>query len=405
MLVVRCSGSPYEIGLAHGQQAQPLVRGSIAFYTALFLDRCAMSWAQVRAEADAYTESLSRMPSARRYLDELRGLADGAGVDFLDILAINIRTEIMFGLFTAAAAAAADSTNPTTHANVPSDGCTSLAWKIPQQQTSYLAQNWDWMTEQGENLVICHIHPTSPATSSAMVDRQLPNIAMVTEAGIIGKIGFNAHGVGCLLNAIRARGVARSQLPVHFALRLVLESTSRDDAVAKLKAAGVAGSAHILVADAQVGSVGLECTPLGIKEVRMDAWGRVLHTNHLVLDHEGVDEPPWLDDSPRRLQRVSELADGLLPVAGDEVHVDMDQLKAVFRDEDDFPCSINRRQDGECTTQTLFNIIMRLDKREAVVKVGRPSEEGEEVLLRTDDIWDESYEVLDGVEISSKKEC
>lgn len=345
-----------------------------------------MNWSQVRTEASAYTTPLSAIPSANRYLEELRGLADGAGVDFLDILAINIRTEIMFGLFT-------DPGNPQTHAGVPSDGCTSLAWKQPSSSSSsgsvsFLAQNWDWMSEQGPNLIICHINPTKGKEQEGS-PQQLPRIAMVTEAGIIGKIGFNSSGVGCCLNAIRARGIARSKLPVHFALRTVLESSSRDDAVAELRKVGVAGSAHILIADGEVGSVGLECTPLGIKEVGMDGWRRVLHTNHLILEHEGVDEPPWLEDSPRRLERVQKLADGLLGGAsGGEGLVEglsIERLKEVFRDEEDYPCSINRRQEGECKTQTLFNIIMRLDKREAVVKIGRPSEGGEEVLLRTDE--------------------
>jgi len=33
------------------------------------------------------------------YVAEMRGIAEGAGVDFLDILAMNVRTEIAFGNF------------------------------------------------------------------------------------------------------------------------------------------------------------------------------------------------------------------------------------------------------------------------------------------------------------------
>jgi hypothetical protein len=49
------------------------------------------------------------------------GVADGSGIPFLSILAMNIRTEISMGLF--------------------SDGCTSFAWKT--NDASLLAQNWD----------------------------------------------------------------------------------------------------------------------------------------------------------------------------------------------------------------------------------------------------------------------
>lgn len=49
------------------------------------------------------------------------GLAEGAGKELADILALNVRTEINFGLF--------------------SDGCTALSWAA--QDSSFLAQNWD----------------------------------------------------------------------------------------------------------------------------------------------------------------------------------------------------------------------------------------------------------------------
>lgn len=55
------------------------------------------------------------------YHEEMRGIAEGAGVDLLDIVALNVRTEIAFGQF--------------------SDGCTSVAWKTGSH--SFLGQNWD----------------------------------------------------------------------------------------------------------------------------------------------------------------------------------------------------------------------------------------------------------------------
>jgi len=51
----------------------------------------------------------------------MQGIADGSDRDLLDIVALNVRTEINFGLF--------------------SDGCTSLAWQT--EKRAWLAQNWD----------------------------------------------------------------------------------------------------------------------------------------------------------------------------------------------------------------------------------------------------------------------
>lgn len=52
---------------------------------------------------------------------EMQGIADGSRRDLLDIVALNVRTEINFGLF--------------------SDGCTALSWHTSNH--AWLAQNWD----------------------------------------------------------------------------------------------------------------------------------------------------------------------------------------------------------------------------------------------------------------------
>lgn len=69
--------------------------------------------------ASAFLPTLrSRWP---QYVEELEGLAEGAGSDFLSILALNVRTEIAYGM--------------------ASDGCTAFSWKT--RNASFIAQNWD----------------------------------------------------------------------------------------------------------------------------------------------------------------------------------------------------------------------------------------------------------------------
>ncbi|KUI61445.1 hypothetical protein VP1G_08632 [Cytospora mali] len=358
MLQVRCSGSPREIGYTHGSEAKARVKGSISFYSNLFQERCSMNWDAVRQEASQYVHPLEEI--CPRYIEETRGLAEGAGVDFLDVLALNVRTEIMFGLFTEPGGV-----NGKAVDDIPSDGCTSLGF-VDDKGESVIGQSWDWEHLQGPNLIVCHI--SQPGTKH-------PDISMVTEAGIIGKIGFNSAGVGCCLNAIRARGVDRTKLPVHFALRTVLESSSRKEAIEQLTTLGLAGSGHILVGDGG-GATGLECTVAGIQKVLMNN-NKVFHTNHLILDHSGVDEPPWLKDSSERLNRIRSLADVAITGSGH----DFEKLLDMFKDEQGYPCSINRKQEGESRAQTLFTIIMNLSKKHALVKFGRPSEKGEEIRL------------------------
>lgn len=124
MLEVTCSGSPFDIGHAHGKQARIPIARCVAFYTSLFEQKCNMSWESVHAFALQYSSYLLlRWPD---YYEEMRGISEGAGVQLEDILALNVRTEIAFGNFSSSA----------------NDGCTALSWK--DEGGSFLGQNWDW---------------------------------------------------------------------------------------------------------------------------------------------------------------------------------------------------------------------------------------------------------------------
>ncbi|KAM6525189.1 hypothetical protein FALCPG4_010747 [Fusarium falciforme] len=353
MLQVNCSGTPYEIGHQHGTAANDKVAGSLDFYKWLFQTTCDMDWPAVRIEAQKYVEPLQKL--CPRYVEEIRGVADGAGVEFIDIVALNVRTEITFGLFT-----------DSPSIPVQTDGCTSLAYR-QKNGNMLLAQNWDWRVQQTPNLFICHI--TQPGTD-------LPDISFVTEGGVIGKIGFNTFGVGVSLNAIRARGLDTTKLPIHLSLRAALESNSARDAAHKLQATGTAGSGHILVSDPKE-AIGLECTSVGIKEIKLDQDGTIVHANHLMLDHPGVDErPPYLD-SFARVKRLSQL---VTEKAASET-ITSSSLFELFKDEQGFPGSINRCQVGDSESQTLFNIVMDLAERKANVYFGRPTSWTERVEL------------------------
>lgn len=260
------------------------------------------------------------------------GVADGAGVELADIIAINVRTEIAFGLF--------------------SDGCTALAWRT--RYSSFLAQNWDWMEEQKGNLIILTV-----------VQPDKPTIKMVTEAGLIGKIGLNSAGVGVCLNAIKVKGMDSTRLPCHLGLRMVLESVSREEAVQKLEKYGIASSCHILIAD-PTGGIGLEWSSVEVQKISMNLQKQVFHSNHYLVKHSGIEDTNWLEDSRFRVTRIEELCKmlGSYPTA--------QTLFDLFKDEANYPGAICRAQVQGSGSATLFNIVMDLEARIATVSLGRP---------------------------------
>ncbi|KAJ5613177.1 hypothetical protein N7510_006371 [Penicillium lagena] len=340
MLDVTCKGTPYE--------AKKQVHGSIAFYDTLFQSSAQLQWPEVRTKADQFLgHAETNYP---RYYEEMKGIADGAEVPLVDIMALNARSEITFGLFV------------ETKKQVDSDGCTSMALKTAQ--TTFISQNWDWMQEQKPNLIICRVSQTGT---------DLPDFQMVTEAGIIGKIGFNNAGVGCCFNAIRARGMDPTRMPIHFGLRTVLESRSKDQAIATLRQHGLAGSAHLLIGDKN-GAVGLECSHVGFQEIHADNLGRVCHANNYIAQHENVCESMWLQDSPVRTARMRELVNPEVMK-----QPSCSSIRELYKDETGLPGAINRKQEGSSRSATLFNVVFDLGSKEGVVTMGRPTEPEEEI--------------------------
>lgn len=203
------------------------------------------------------------------------------------------------------------------------------------------------------------------------------------QAGLVGKIGFNSAGVGTCLNAIRAKPMISSKLPIHVALRLCLESVSVDAAVKTLEAlGGVASAQHILVADSTT-ALALELSPVGNKYIPEDEAGLIPHTNHFI-ENRYVEEPPWLSGSPIRLKRVKDLALGLIAngTSGDAITPSL-LREQIFSDTFNVPQAICCQQDQavhvSIRDNTLFNIVMNLEPGRvgAEVVFGRPGS-GEE---------------------------
>lgn len=340
MLEVHCTGTPYEIGHAHGTEASSKVHGSIAFYSAYFGETAGFDWSRAQSTALQFLPTISaKWPE---YVAEMQGIADGAEVPLASIIALNVRTEIAFGLM---------------REDTPTDGCTTLSWITSTGRMSWLAQNWDWNPKQKANLV-----------NITITQKGKPTIKMVTEGGIIGKIGLNDAGVGCCLNAIRARGMDCTRMPVHLALRTVLESRSAKEAESKLKDAGVASACSIGIADAKEGGFAMECSYRGFGKVGRDDSGRMFHSNHFLVGQDEVPDMKTPRDTLMRVVRIEELAD---QIKGEP---NFENLFEVFKDEKGYPASICRAVGGPSWGASIFNVIMELKSRRALVNLGRAVE-------------------------------
>jgi len=276
----------------------------------------------------------------------LEGLAEGAGVDLLDIVTLNCRSEIAL--------------------TQPLDGCTALSWNQGHEQ--WLAQNWDWLPSIKKSLILLEIAP----------NQNRPHMKFMTEAGIIGKIGMNANGLATTLNAIRANITNQSLLPIHLFLRLLLEQSSVKSALSFISSIkGIASACHILLADGTQ-AVGIESAPIGFSIVKANTSGFVHHTNHLVDAKlaKATDAVNMWADSDSRLEQIRALsAPGV--AASWASHK---ALRDMLSDRTLGSRGICR-YDGDVNpasgSDTLFCITMNCTKKQYQIKMGRPDEDGE----------------------------
>jgi isopenicillin-N N-acyltransferase like protein len=338
---VHCSGTPYEIGLQHGQTAADEVHNNITTYTAFFWETAQISWAAARARAVAqFVPTLrARYPEI---LEEMEGIAMGAGGDLSrdDILTLNVRSEIALTNY--------------------SDGCTSISQQAGFGQV-FLAQNWDWLVELHRGMIFLDIKPK---------DSDI-RLKFLGEGGIVGKIGMNSAGLGMCMNAIRSGAFNASYLPVHVMSRRILQyARTVDNAVEIINSFGVASTINYMLADSGGENIDVEGSPLGNTMIKPNK-GIVFHTNHLY----GADRPSGLIDHPAensfsRLARIRELTEK------DKEPPCFDSLRKRLSDEEGTPFSICRDRPLEAVGMekmtTLACIIMEVKSRTGQVLIGRP---------------------------------
>lgn len=357
MHITPLTGSRAEIGEAHGRAHGERITQSLAVYDRLFQDFVGLDWARARRVAERFLPMIERGFPA--ILEEMEGIARGAGLELADILTLNCRSEISL-----------------TQA---SGGCSAFALK--RDATQWLAQNWDWRSDQLHNVVALEISGDDA-----------PTLFSIGEAGMVAKIGMNEHGLGVCLNAIRSRTCGEG-LPIHVALRKILECRDLDDAVAVARRDRVCSPAHFLVAQGDGRALGLEVHP-GEPGVLYPENGMVTHTNHLYAGGgaEGVEDFPRVDSRPR-LARLDALLDDMQketpPAQG---AIGEGELFALLADHEGAPLSICRHfnpdQPAEERMETLFAVVMDLTRRRLTLRHGKPCESDESLTVQFGDVTD-----------------
>ncbi|MEW9552831.1 C45 family autoproteolytic acyltransferase/hydolase [Nonomuraea sp. NPDC050783] len=257
MTVVECAGSPLEMGRAHGEQARPAVRQALE------------AWREATAGSGA-AELVTGSPllgTVRRLMpalaDELRGIAEGAGVPAADVAAYNWMDESWW----------------MRRRHLHRHGCSVVGSSSAGRP--FLAQNMDLPAFMDGSQLVLRLRPLDG-----------PEQLVLTSAGLLALTGVNAAGVAVCVNTLAMLTGNPYGLPVAAVIRGVLARRDRATAVDFLRRLDHASGQHYAVGDAS-GLDSLECSAAGATPVPLRE-GRLTHTNHPLastdLDADALDK-------------------------------------------------------------------------------------------------------------------
>ena len=317
---VRVAGTAYERGRQYGAQARDRVHRSVQAYHDVLAYYTGWDWDTVRRVAEGFEAPIAGFRPA--YLEEMRGIADGAGVDPADVLAINVRTEVMYAAKARLAPLAARAPQPPAECSA-----FAVAPAPAQPGATLIGQNWDWLLHANQTLV---------ALEARQEDG--PDFVTVVEAGLLAKAGLNAAGLGLVTNALVTEAdVGAPGLPYHVLLRAILDCATVTEALEVLQAGPRSSSANYLIAHASGAALDVEAAPGDFTRLYplYPDQGVLLHTNHFLSPGLGpVDVSLWaMPSSAVRLQR-------LRAGTGQPGALTLDHFRALLADHADYPHSI-----------------------------------------------------------------
>lgn len=275
---VQVAGSPYEMGFEHGRACRDRIEYAV---------RAALLKEINKRNSYTFEEAVNRamayMEYGREYAphldEELRGIADGAGLLYEEICMLQVRSELAYPASLCA-----------------TDECSSVAVQAehPRAQGTLIGTNLD-MGEELESLGIAlHLEPD-----------QGPRILTWTLAGVVGQTGLNSSGLARCGNVLFSAGW-RVGVPTSFLFRRILEQETIEAASELCRSTRRAKSNNILLAHADGQIVNIEMTVDDERFIYPEDH-TLGHTNHYIdPDFEDADLFPDQKDSRRRLERLQQ---------------------------------------------------------------------------------------------------
>lgn len=340
-------GDAYECGVSHGRQAAERVARTLEIYLPAFSRQAKLGLDGIRGRAREYAAAIKQLDGD--IMREIEGIAAGSRQKVEDVVAVNCRTEILYG--------SAAGTQPATE-------CTTIV-ALPEATRSgaiLIGKNWDWRNACVDIVVVLRVRQTGK-----------PAFALIVEAGMVGRDGFNEDGIvicGNLLVSHEDRG--KVGVPIPILRRRILHSRHYYEAIDMLVRSPRGASGNYLIAHRDGVAIDFEVSPDHAFAVYPER-GLLTHSNHFqsaVAQSTGVAKF-YTGDSLYRDFRARQL---LEPKIGS---ITIDDIKAALRDHFGFPRAICRHPHdypGNEPTMTISSQVFDPVNGVMQVAAGQPCE-------------------------------
>jgi isopenicillin-N N-acyltransferase like protein len=356
--LIEIAGPPRERGRQYGEQAREHIARSISWYSEQFTATASLQWDVVLENARRWEPLVEAyLPDA---LEEMQGIAEGAGVTYEEILALNGRGELSSG-------------NPFL--DEANDECSSYSI-LPEAAGdghAYCGQNWDWRSAILDTVVMLRIEQP-----------ELPTIVMQVEAGQVGRQGANSAGLGLNANGLSARFGARLGMPQPYIRRKILNSWDMNEALEAVFKSKQSLCTNLLLSHRDGFIVDLETTP-GRHGWGYPKDGVLVHTNHFRYFVPKQIEETYRVTSPDSLYRAERIERVLARVGETTTSEQMHALIGeALSDHFGYPNSVCNHPDPNHPwfdqNETVASSIVDLTTGEYWIAHGNPCENEYELL-------------------------
>jgi isopenicillin-N N-acyltransferase-like protein len=346
--IIKVKGAPRERGRQQGEGARPQIIRALARYREVLPQAIKLTWEEGLREARKF------LPYGEEafadFIEELRGIAEGAQVSFEEVWTLNCYEGL-------------------TESRQQVWGCTSVAVRDDHTADGHvlLAHNEDWNSVDRDNVYLIHAEPTDG-----------PAFIGMTYGPLLVNIGLNSEGIGVAIDSVYPTD-GRVGVPRCLCSRAVLNARTIGEAIRACVPKLRAGGYGYLLADPNGELYSVE-TSATTHDLLYGEQGWLAHTNHYLSPKmQDLEEPGTYSSSHVRLNRARRLLQTQLG------HVTAESLQALLRDHVNQPDSICMHEDPADPPhergQTLVSLVMDLTERSMWTAPGPPCQ-GEYVVYR-----------------------